>query len=195
MLALSLCAVLSISVGTDFTAIGDHVSDAGYVGALPVAEQQALSKYLRAHQGTARYEVAAQSATQIGGLIVKDGRPVVILTSYGARVFTGVDKLKHLIAAGEVRYAFLNSPCPHHLAAKNPACSAPAQWIRAHAHRRLAGRRAGTRQGALAPARAWRHERRAASRWPSSARSRATPGAWRWTRSSSARVATARCCA
>jgi 4-amino-4-deoxy-L-arabinose transferase-like glycosyltransferase len=133
VLALTLCAVLSISVGTDITAIGDHVTDAGYVGALPVHEQQALSKYLRAHQGTARYEVAAQSATQIGGLIVKDARPVVILTSYGARVFTGVSKLKRLIAAGEVRYAFLNSPCPHRMAAKNPACSAPAQWIRAHA--------------------------------------------------------------
>jgi 4-amino-4-deoxy-L-arabinose transferase-like glycosyltransferase len=132
VLVLTLCSILSISVGTDLTAIGDHVTDAGYVGALPVREQQVLSSYLRAHQGTARYEVAAQSATQIGGLIVKDARPVAILTSYGARVFTDVQKLKQLIAAGEVRYAFLNSPCPHRLAAKNPACSPPAQWIRAH---------------------------------------------------------------
>ena len=133
MLALTLCAVLAISVGTDITAIDNHVTDAGYVGALPVEEQRLVSGYLRAHQGSARYEVAAQSATQIGSLIVQDARPIVILTSYGARVFTSVDKLKRLIAAGEVRYAFLNSPCPHRLAAKNPACSAPAQWIRAHA--------------------------------------------------------------
>ena len=55
-----------------------------------------------------------------------------MLTSYGARVFTGVEKLKRLIAAGEVRYAFLNSPCPHHLSPKNAACSAPAQWVRAN---------------------------------------------------------------
>jgi hypothetical protein len=87
---------------------------------------------LRAHQGRARYEVAAQSATQIGSLIVQDARPIVILTSYGSRVFTSVDKLKRLIAAGEVRYAFLNSSCPHRISPKNPACSAPAQWIRAH---------------------------------------------------------------
>ena len=135
MLALTLCAVLAISVGTDITAIDNHVTDAGYVGALPVEEQRLVSSYLRAHQGSARYEVAAQSATQIGSLIVQDARPIVILTSYGARVFTTVDKLKRLIAAGEVRYAFLNSPCPHPTsptAAKNPACSAPAQWIRAH---------------------------------------------------------------
>ncbi len=133
VLTMTLWAVLTISVGTDITAIDNHVTDAGYVGALPVEEQRLLSNYLRAHQGSARYEVAAQSATQIGSLIVQDARPIVILTSYSARVFTTVAKLKDLIAAGEVRYAFLNSPCPHHLAAKNPACSAPAQWIRAHA--------------------------------------------------------------
>ncbi len=132
VLALTLCAVLAISVGTDITAIDTHVTDAGYVGALPTEEQNLVSSYLRAHQRRARYEVAAQSATQIGSLVVQDARPIVILTSYGARVFTSVDKLKRLIAAGEVRYAFLNSPCPHHLAAKNPACSAPAQWIRSH---------------------------------------------------------------
>ncbi|HEY2216564.1 MAG TPA: hypothetical protein VGH21_03650, partial [Solirubrobacteraceae bacterium] len=65
-------------------------------------------------------------------LIVQDARPILILTTYGARVFTTVDQLKQKIAAGEVRYAFLNSPCPHHLSPKNPACSAPAQWIREH---------------------------------------------------------------
>jgi 4-amino-4-deoxy-L-arabinose transferase-like glycosyltransferase len=133
VIVLALCAVLSIAVGTDITAIEYHVTDAGYVGALPVEEQHLVSTYLRAHQGSARYEVAAQSATQIGSLIVQDARPIVILTSYGARVFTTVEELKRLIAAGEVRYAFLNSPCPHKVAPKNPACSAPAKWIREHA--------------------------------------------------------------
>jgi 4-amino-4-deoxy-L-arabinose transferase-like glycosyltransferase len=136
VLALTLCASLAISLGTDVTAIDNHVTDAGYVGALPVQELNALSSYLRAHQGGARYEVAAQSATQIGALIVKDVRPIVILTSYSARQFTSVAKLKRLIAAGEVRYAFLNTPCPHHTTAataKNPACSRPALWIRKHA--------------------------------------------------------------
>jgi 4-amino-4-deoxy-L-arabinose transferase-like glycosyltransferase len=133
VLVLTLCAVLTISVSTDITAIDSHVTDAGYVGALPVTEQQLVSSYLRAHQGSARYEVAALSATQIGSLIVQDARPIVVLTSYGARVFTSVEKLKRLIADGEVRYAFLNSPCPHHISPKNAACSAPAQWVRAHA--------------------------------------------------------------
>ncbi len=147
VLALTLCAALSIAVGTDITSIENHVTDAGYVGALPVDELDNLSSYLRAHQGNARYEVAAQSATQIGSLIVKDVRPVVILTSYGAQQFTSVTKLQRLIAAGEVRYAFLNSPCPHLLSPKNPACSAPAKWIRAHA--KDVSRGAGLRGGVL----------------------------------------------
>jgi 4-amino-4-deoxy-L-arabinose transferase-like glycosyltransferase len=133
VLALSLCAMLALSVNTDIRAISDHVTDAGEVGALPGAELEPLSKYLRANQRGARYEVVSQSATQIGALIVRDGRPVVVLTSYGARVFTTIEQLKRLIAKGEVRYAFLNSPCPHHLSPNNPACSAPAKWIRAHA--------------------------------------------------------------
>jgi hypothetical protein len=136
VLVLSLCAVLTIPVATDFAAIKNRVSDAGYVGALPVEEQRLVSSYLRAHQGSARYEVAAQSATQIGSLIVQDARPIVILASYGARVFTSVRKLEDLIAAGEVRYAFLNSPCPDHVTpsnANNAACSATARWVREHA--------------------------------------------------------------
>jgi hypothetical protein len=135
VLALSLLALLAISVQTDIRAIEDHVTDAGEVGVLPAGVLNPVSRYLRAHQGTARYEVAAQSATQIGALIVKDARPVVVLTSYAAKVFTSVDQLKRKIAAGEVRYAFLNAPCPHRTtaaSAKNPACSPPAVWIRDH---------------------------------------------------------------
>ncbi|HWF32037.1 MAG TPA: glycosyltransferase family 39 protein [Solirubrobacteraceae bacterium] len=132
VLVLSLCAMLALSLNTDIRAIQDHVTDAGEVGALPGEELEPLSKYLRANQRGARYEVAAQSATQIGALIVRDGRPVVVLTSYGARVFTTTAQLERLIAKGEVRYAFLNSPCPHHISPNNPACSPPAKWIRAH---------------------------------------------------------------
>jgi 4-amino-4-deoxy-L-arabinose transferase-like glycosyltransferase len=131
-LALTLVAVLAIPVSADVTAIDTHVTDAGYVGALPSEEQRLVSSYLRAHQGGARYEVAAESATGIGALVVQDARPIVVLTSYSARVFTTVAKLEHLIAEGKVRYAFLNSTCSRRAAALNPACSAPVRWVRAH---------------------------------------------------------------
>jgi hypothetical protein len=131
-LVLTLIAVLAIPLSADVTAIDNHVTDAGYVGALPTEEQRLVSAYLRAHQGSARYEVAAVSATGIGSLIVQDARPVLVLTSYGSRVFTSIARLQQLIAAGQVRYAFLNSSCGPHGTALNPACSAPAKWVRAH---------------------------------------------------------------
>jgi hypothetical protein len=131
-LALTLLAVLAIPVRADVTAIDTHVTDAGYVGALPSEEQRLVSAFLRAHQDSARYEVAAESATAIGSLIVQDARPIVVLTSYNARVFTTVPKLQRLIAQGQVRYAFLNTTCTRRGAALNPACAAPARWVRAH---------------------------------------------------------------
>jgi len=57
---------------------------------------------------------------------------VVILTTYEARVFTSIARLKQLIAEGKVRYAFLNTYCGRHTSRINAACSAPAKWIRAH---------------------------------------------------------------
>jgi 4-amino-4-deoxy-L-arabinose transferase-like glycosyltransferase len=131
-LVMALIAVLAVPLSADVTAIDNHVTDAGYVGALPTEEQRLLSNYLRAHQGTAKYEVASVSATGIGSLIVQDARPVLVLTSYGSRVFTSVPRLERLIAEGQVRYAFLNATCGRHGSAMNPACSAPAKWVRSH---------------------------------------------------------------
>jgi 4-amino-4-deoxy-L-arabinose transferase-like glycosyltransferase len=131
-LTLTLLAIAAVPVSVDITAIENRVSDAGYIGALPGEEQRALSAYLIAHQGSAHYELAAESATGIGSLIVQDARPVVILTTYEARVFTGVAKLKRLIAEGQVRYAFLSTYCGRHSSSTNAACSVPAKWIRAY---------------------------------------------------------------
>jgi 4-amino-4-deoxy-L-arabinose transferase-like glycosyltransferase len=131
-MALALVAVLAIPLKADLTAIADRVSDAGLVGQLPGSQQRPLSAYLRAHQGGAHYEVAAESATAIGSLIVQDARPVLVLTTYDARVFTSVAKLQQLIAQGQVRYAFLNTFCTSEAASVNPACSEPVKWVRAH---------------------------------------------------------------
>ena len=147
VIGLTLVAVLAIPLKADFTAISDGVSDAGLVGALPLDQQHPLSAYLRAHQDGARYEVAAESATAIGSLIVQDGRPVLVLTTYDARVFTSVAKLQRLIAEGQVRYAFLNTFCAGAVQSLNPACAAPVRWVRAHGTD--VSRAAGLRHGGL----------------------------------------------
>jgi 4-amino-4-deoxy-L-arabinose transferase-like glycosyltransferase len=131
-LALTLLAIVAIPLEIDNTTIENRVSDAGYIGALPGEEQRELSTYLHAHNDGARYELAAESATGIGSLIVQDALPVVVLTTYEARVFTSIAKLEHLIAEGKVRYAFLSTYCGKRTSTTNAACSAPALWIRAH---------------------------------------------------------------
>jgi 4-amino-4-deoxy-L-arabinose transferase-like glycosyltransferase len=132
-IALTLVAVGALPLSADIVSIKSGVTDAGYVGALPREEQRLVSSYLRSHQGNARYELAAESATQIGSLIVQEARPVLILTTYDARVFTTVPELRRAIARGEVRYAFLNSFCGKHISPINAACARPVRWIRAHA--------------------------------------------------------------
>jgi 4-amino-4-deoxy-L-arabinose transferase-like glycosyltransferase len=131
-MALALVAVLAIPLKADLTAIHDRVSDAGLVGELPGSQQHPLSAYLLAHQDGARYELAAESATAIGSLIVSDARPVLVLTTYDARVFTSVARLERLIAEGQVRYAFLNTFCTAQAPSVNPACAAPVKWVRAY---------------------------------------------------------------
>jgi 4-amino-4-deoxy-L-arabinose transferase-like glycosyltransferase len=131
-IALTLVTVSALPLSADVASIDGGVTDAGYVGALPREEQRLVSSYLRSHQGSARYELAAESATQIGSLIVQEARPVLILTTYDARVFTTVPELRRAIAQGEVKYAFLNSFCGKHISPINAACARPARWIRAH---------------------------------------------------------------
>ncbi len=146
-LACALVAVLAVGVKTDIRAIHDKISAAGFVGQLPGDVQHNLSAYLKAHNHGARYELAAESATQIGSLIVQDARPVVVLTTYNGRVYTSVAKLKRMIAAGQVRYAYLSTFCGRKASSVNAACSAPVVWIRAHGTD--VSREAGLRGGVL----------------------------------------------
>jgi 4-amino-4-deoxy-L-arabinose transferase-like glycosyltransferase len=146
-IVLLLVAVLALPFSADLTAIHDNVSDAGYVGALPPEELRLASAYLRAHQRGARYQVAAESSTGIGALVAQDARPIVVLTTYNARVFTTVAELRRLIARREVRYAFLNSLCTRHSSTTDSACAPPAVWVQAHGTD--VSREAGIRRGVL----------------------------------------------
>lgn len=131
-LGLLIVAVLAIPLRASIEAVKRHLSDAGNVGALHGDVLAPLSAYLRAHQRGARYEVAADSPTKIASLIVRDVRPVVVLTTYNARTLTSGAALARLAARGEVRYAFLDEPCGPHTPRTSADCSAPAAWVRAH---------------------------------------------------------------
>ncbi len=131
-LTLTVVALLAIPLRASIEAIKSELSDAGTVGALRTNELLPLSKYLRAHQDGARYEVVADSATKIASLIVRDVRPVIVLTTYAARPLTTIAQLKRLIARGEVRYAFLDTICGPQTPRTDADCSKAALWVRAH---------------------------------------------------------------
>jgi hypothetical protein len=130
--ALALVAMLALPTTVSVAIVRDHASDAGLAGYMPPDELAQLSSFLRTHRRGARYEVAVASATQAGSLIVADGQPVLILTTYDGRVLTSRVRLQQL-AGGAVRYALLGGPCRPGDRLTLAACSAPVQWIRAHA--------------------------------------------------------------
>lgn len=132
VLVALLAAALAVPLQASIQAIKDRISDAGNVGAASDREIEPLSVYLRAHQGGARYEVAADSATRVASLVVEDARPVLVLTTYNARTLTSIAQLKRSIARGEVRYALLSSQCGVHTPRTVASCSPPALWVRAH---------------------------------------------------------------
>lgn len=131
-LALTLVCVLAVPLSAALRAVRLNVSDTNRLGVLHAGELQPLSAYLRAHQGSAYYEAAFDSGTKIGELVVRDARPILVLTTLNGRVFTPLARLRALAAAGRVRYAFLGSVCGPHSPPTNEDCSAPARWVLAH---------------------------------------------------------------
>ena len=128
----TLVALLAIPLWASREAVRENTQDTNRLGVMRASELDPLSAYLIAHQGSAYYQVAYDSATKMGALVLKDGRPVLPLTVNGGKVFTSVARLRSLAAAGQVRYALLSTFCGPHTPRSDPACSAPALWIRAH---------------------------------------------------------------
>ena len=128
-----LGATLALPAGTDASIVSHRESDSGRTGSMRPAAVNALSRYLLANRGGARYELAVTESTQASELIVRDAQPVLILTSLADHVLVSTAQLQHDAAAGLVRFAYVGGGCGPHESRKLAVCSAPAEWIRAHA--------------------------------------------------------------
>ena len=126
-------AVLLPAAGAAARQVDSARSVAGRTGVLPTPQVAAISRYLAVHDGGAHYEAAAFNTFSASNLIARDGRPVLVLTSYGGRAFTSIPRLARLIRAGDVRYALLYSGACGQAGASNAACSPIVEWARAHA--------------------------------------------------------------
>jgi 4-amino-4-deoxy-L-arabinose transferase-like glycosyltransferase len=129
---LALVCVLAVPLSAALRAVRQNRTDANSLGVLPQGELDRLSAFLRTHQGSARYEVAYESASRMGALVVKDRRPILVLTTARGRALTSVARLRALAAAGEVRYAIVMFFCTPHAPPTSPQCSPPGRWITTH---------------------------------------------------------------
>ncbi len=130
--AVLLALVLAVPLATSVTAVSRGSTDSGRPGGLAAGRVASLSAYLRAHQGGARYEVASLSAAKAGPLVVRDGRPVLILTSLYGQPLVSVPRLAAAVRSGQVHYALAGANCTPGSRDRLAGCSAQAAWLRAH---------------------------------------------------------------
>jgi 4-amino-4-deoxy-L-arabinose transferase-like glycosyltransferase len=127
----ALVAALSVPFASSLKVVRSHISDAGLAQPLPAAEVATLSRFLVPHQGRARYEVATSTVYRASQLIVRDGRPVLVLTSIGGQPLLTPSQLAAEVAAGSVRYVLLGrGSCPPPSAR---GCAPVVRWAFAHA--------------------------------------------------------------
>jgi hypothetical protein len=138
---LGLVAVLAVPASGAVTVARQHRSDAGLPLHTDPARLAALSRFLIAHQGGARYEVASPTVLRVTPLIIRDGRPVLMLTSIDGRPLLDAAQLNGLVASGQVRYALLGRT-----ACTAQGCADAVRWARAHARdvSAAAGQQPGT---------------------------------------------------
>jgi 4-amino-4-deoxy-L-arabinose transferase-like glycosyltransferase len=127
----ALVAVLAVPAASAVTVVRSHISDAGLANPLPAREVVALSRFLVPRQGHARYEVASSTVYRTSQLVVRDGRPVLVLTSVRGRPLMTPHQLATAVASGQVRYVLLGrGTCAR--SAPRP-CAPVLRWARAHA--------------------------------------------------------------
>jgi 4-amino-4-deoxy-L-arabinose transferase-like glycosyltransferase len=128
LVALALVAVLAVPGAAAVAVARHHRSDAGLPLRTDPARLAALSRFLIAHQGPARYEVASPTVIRAAPLIIRDARPVLMLTSLYDQPLLGPAGLQRLVATGQVRYALLGrTSCTRR------GCPAVVRWARTHA--------------------------------------------------------------
>jgi 4-amino-4-deoxy-L-arabinose transferase-like glycosyltransferase len=125
-------SVLCFPLARDVSLIRDHSGVQAASPQLKAPVVAALSRYLGAHRGGARYEFAASAPSFAAPLIVRDARPILLLTTVDARPLVTLTQLRSRIGAGQVSYVLMRGRCPHPPYHILPACSAAVRWVQAH---------------------------------------------------------------
>ncbi|GAC1321077.1 MAG: hypothetical protein NVSMB25_14310 [Thermoleophilaceae bacterium] len=129
---LMLAVPLAPALARSLRMVRTHASDAGGTGSGASRRIDQLGSYLARHNGAAFYELAAYAYPQASRLIVRDGRPVLVLMSFHRPVVT-VGELARQVAAGRVRHALIGGHCGIDPVASIGDCPATIRWLRRRA--------------------------------------------------------------
>jgi len=127
----ALVAVFANPLASSVHIAGSARSAAQRAGTSSPTEVTALSRYLRAQPPGARYETASSTVAKAAPLIIRDARPVLMLTSLYGRPLLTPSQLAGNVQRGEVRFAMLGrGTCSSHSARP---CAPVVRWARDHA--------------------------------------------------------------
>jgi len=94
---------------------------------------KALVSYLEAHQGSARYMVAAVSSTSAAGLALASGRNVIDMGGFsGSDPTPSLAQLQQLVKSGQLHYVLLGSGRNAGATGKSSTTKARDSWIKSH---------------------------------------------------------------
>jgi 4-amino-4-deoxy-L-arabinose transferase-like glycosyltransferase len=127
-----LGAILTLPAVRDVLLIRDHSHSQAAEVTLGPSIVNPISRFLLAHAGNTRFEVAATASTIVAPLIVLDHKPVLLLTTVNSRPLVTLAQLKREHAAGRVRYVLNHGGCTPPVTLR-PACSKAMQYVRATA--------------------------------------------------------------
>ena len=126
---LAVAALLVAPALSSLAIVRAGTSDSGHLGAsMPAREVAQLSRFLRRHSPRTRDEVASSTAVKAAPLIVRDGRPVLMLAAQSGQPVTSLHRLEVALHHHWVRY-LLTAPCS---ARDAPRCGVVNHWAQAH---------------------------------------------------------------
>jgi 4-amino-4-deoxy-L-arabinose transferase-like glycosyltransferase len=139
---LALATALAVPASASVAVVRHHATDASTGLRLPPRTVRLLDRFLVSHQGGARYEVATLNAYQAAPLIVRAGRPVLILFNVNRHRLLTRHALRAEARTGQVHYVLLGSECGRSQPGRGQTrrrarplvhkCVSTARWVRSH---------------------------------------------------------------
>jgi 4-amino-4-deoxy-L-arabinose transferase-like glycosyltransferase len=130
--ALVLAAVLLVPARESVKLVRQNTNDSHGLTSISAKDTRTLSRYLGPRTVGLRYELAVDEPISLAPLIIRDGRPILPLTSFKGILAVRLPQLRAAIQAGQVRYALVgNYACTAEHRAW-ASCGPAALWIRRH---------------------------------------------------------------